>query len=260
MKKISKESIEQRKKHLYEKFNKEDAEILIKLWLEISPEEFEYFVAYSLEKIWGMKMFVTWWFDDWWIDIKWKRTIMGRDEYFAIQCKRWNSWQVWEWELKKFVWSSIKAKFEHNARLFFVCTNELTYSAKKYSDIVWIEYVDEDIILQMYKMIDWNNFQSFYKSKKQELYNIHQEKIRKILQIKSSTIKDLFLLLKEIRFQIAREFNLPAYCVFDDNILVSIFENKPKTKQEFLKIKWVWENKYEKYWEYFMNAIKNYPI
>ncbi len=250
-------SFEKRKNYLLSKYsNPEDVEVLLKLWFQLSPTEFEYFVAFWLEKIWKLNTKVQWGYDDKGIDIVWERIVNWIKEYFFVQCKRWNAGYVWEKELKAFYWSTATHQFKLWARLFFVCTNELTINAIKYTDEVWIEYLDEKWVLEMYKEIDWKEFQIYLKEK---MYSDkHDSRIKEKVQIKVSVNKNLFNLLKEVRYEISKTEGVPAYVVFKDETLKAISERKPLNKTQFLHINWVWEIKFEKYWRQFIEVIKRF--
>lgn len=66
----------------------------------------------------------------------------------------------------------------------------------------------------------------------------------------------LFLRLKELRIQIAREEQVPAYIVFNDKTLVQMALRQPSTKAQMLEIPGVGTRKLEKYGERFLEVLK----
>lgn len=67
--------------------------------------------------------------------------------------------------------------------------------------------------------------------------------------------ESLFLKLRALRTEIAREERVPPYIVFSDKSLIHMCILKPKTKAEMLKVTGVGEFKYEKYGERFLNEL-----
>lgn len=65
----------------------------------------------------------------------------------------------------------------------------------------------------------------------------------------------LFLRLKELRIQIAREEQVPAYIVFNDKTLVQMAIRRPSTKAQLLEIPGIGTRKLEKYGERFLEAL-----
>lgn len=69
---------------------------------------------------------------------------------------------------------------------------------------------------------------------------------------------DLIFSLKEVRLELARQENVPAYIVFSDKTLENMCELLPTSMHEFLKVSGVGQFKADKYGEYFIAAIKKY--
>lgn len=69
---------------------------------------------------------------------------------------------------------------------------------------------------------------------------------------------ELFEELRELRATIAREENMPTYIIFADKTLVEMCIKLPLTKKEMLKVTGVGENKFERYGERFLAAIREY--
>lgn len=70
--------------------------------------------------------------------------------------------------------------------------------------------------------------------------------------------RELFEQLRELRTIIAKEENVPSYIVFADKALLDMCVKAPLTKEEMLKVAGVGENKYARYGERFLDAIREY--
>lgn len=67
---------------------------------------------------------------------------------------------------------------------------------------------------------------------------------------------DMLKNLRNIRAEIASQNKLPLYCICSNKTLVQLATYKPKTKEEFLKIKGVGARWYDNYARYFTAVIK----
>jgi len=67
--------------------------------------------------------------------------------------------------------------------------------------------------------------------------------------------KGLFAVLRELRFEIAKEQNVPAFVIFPDSTLTDMCMKIPKTNEEFLNVSGVGQVKLERYGERFLKAI-----
>lgn len=81
----------------------------------------------------------------------------------------------------------------------------------------------------------------------------HNEKKEKLIEN-----SDLIFSLKEVRLELARQENVPAYIVFSDKTLENMCEILPTSMHEFLMVSGVGQFKADKYGEYFIAAIKKY--
>ena len=82
--------------------------------------------------------------------------------------------------------------------------------------------------------------------------------MKKVIKIdkKVEINESLFDKLKELRYIISKEENVPPYIIFNDKTLKEISEKVPRTRAEFLKISGVGEIKYEKYGKRFLGIIE----
>ena len=78
------------------------------------------------------------------------------------------------------------------------------------------------------------------------------------VQEKKSVSNKLFDLLKELRFNMAKEAGIPPYIIFGDGTLREMSSKYPQSKEEFLEVSGVGEVKYNKYGSAFKEVIKNY--
>ncbi len=69
---------------------------------------------------------------------------------------------------------------------------------------------------------------------------------------------DLFTELKELRYSIAKERNIPPFMIFHDSTLKGMAAHLPKDKEELLTISGVGLKKYESYGEAFISLIEDY--
>ncbi|MCL2282402.1 MAG: DNA helicase RecQ [Fibromonadales bacterium] len=65
----------------------------------------------------------------------------------------------------------------------------------------------------------------------------------------------LFMALRDLRLEIAREQDVPAFVIFPDSALIDMCIKMPTTKEEFLNVSGVGQVKMERYGERFLKAI-----
>ncbi|ADU29021.1 DNA helicase RecQ [Evansella cellulosilytica] len=75
---------------------------------------------------------------------------------------------------------------------------------------------------------------------------------------KISTSHPLFEELRQLRGDLAKEANVPPYIVFSDKSLNEMCTYLPMSVEDMLEIKGVGEQKFERYGEIFLSAIKSY--
>ncbi|MBU2905590.1 DNA helicase RecQ [Arenibacter algicola] len=90
----------------------------------------------------------------------------------------------------------------------------------------------------------------------QPLSKEEQMAVRKESKSKSVNENSLFEKLRQLRFQISLEENIPAYLVFNDATLKEMESKKPVTSETFKEINGVGQRKLEVYGEMFINEIK----
>ncbi|MGC6518024.1 MAG: DNA helicase RecQ [Candidatus Puniceispirillaceae bacterium] len=66
--------------------------------------------------------------------------------------------------------------------------------------------------------------------------------------------------LKALRLQLAQEKNVPAYVIFTDRAIIQMAEQKPQTKDDFLRINGVGPKKVDSYFEVFSEVIERYLL
>lgn len=69
---------------------------------------------------------------------------------------------------------------------------------------------------------------------------------------------DLFEQLREVRYELASDQNVPAYVVFNNNTLIDMVEKLPTSLDEFLEVDGVGEVKAQQYYEVFIAVIMEY--
>lgn len=95
------------------------------------------------------------------------------------------------------------------------------------------------------------------KAEEKEKVKKNTDKMRRS-DILNSRGLELFEELRELRTTIAREENMPPYIIFADKTLVDMCIKVPLTKKEMLKVTGVGENKFERYGERFLDAVREY--
>lgn len=97
-----------------------------------------------------------------------------------------------------------------------------------------------------------------FKGKQIQLANLLQPKEEPIIKERKPKKPKgtLFEKLRELRAEIARDANVPAYIVFSDASLKDMEDQEPQTPQEFLEISGVGQAKMEKYAPDFLKLIK----
>ena len=89
--------------------------------------------------------------------------------------------------------------------------------------------------------------------------NFSDRKRKNIYSSEISSSDQVYLnSLKSLRLVLARDKNIPAYAVFNDETLKQLVINKPKTNEEFLKINGVGPSKLKRYGKIFLEAISNF--
>ena len=73
-----------------------------------------------------------------------------------------------------------------------------------------------------------------------------------------STVKEnpeLFVELKKLRLELAKELSVPAFVIFSDRTLVQISNEMPTNKDQFLTINGIGQTKLDKFYQPFQNVI-----
>ncbi|MEP6928769.1 MAG: helix-turn-helix domain-containing protein, partial [Flavobacterium sp.] len=100
-----------------------------------------------------------------------------------------------------------------------------------------------------------------FESEKVKLNTVVKKVIDKneIKETKAKTVKNsLFEILRKLRYEIAKDEEVPAYVIFSDAALRQMETLKPMTDDEFLAIDGVGKAKLEKYGSEFIDAIIYY--
>ncbi len=80
----------------------------------------------------------------------------------------------------------------------------------------------------------------------------------KLLKIETQKEKDLLMLLKSKRLEIAKAQNVPPYVVFHDKTLVEMIKVKPMSIDEISEITGIGEAKIKRYGQAFLDVLLNY--
>jgi len=79
---------------------------------------------------------------------------------------------------------------------------------------------------------------------------------RKVLEFEDEGEAQLFEKLRLLRLEIARQLSLPPYVVFHDKTLMEMALLKPQSRTAMLQVTGVGEQKFERYGDRFLDAIK----
>ena len=71
---------------------------------------------------------------------------------------------------------------------------------------------------------------------------------------------DLFTVLRDLRFSIAREQSVPAFVIFSNSTLTDMCAKRPTTLDAFLEVSGVGEIKAERYGKQFVDAISDFEL
>lgn len=164
-------------KELEEHLNKEhrpekedDIIKLLKIMFELTPTWFEYYVKDCFQKGKYDRIEVTWWLNDWWIDIKW----IFWNKYTLIQCKKYSLDHIKRREIKDFIDNTKKYRTEKYRKktwkiisLYFITTSWVNPEAKALAEQYNIEIRDcYNIIKKIDKNVDIYEFIEKNKSNK----------------------------------------------------------------------------------------------
>jgi ATP-dependent DNA helicase RecQ len=75
---------------------------------------------------------------------------------------------------------------------------------------------------------------------------------------KSTPNNDLFLILRALRQQLAKEQGVPPYVIFHDRTLLEICDSQPKSLEDLGKLHGIGEQKLKKYGQIFLKAVKDF--
>lgn len=253
----------------------DDINILLWLWFGISDSDFEYLCAYFLEREFGYSTVITEWYNDDWIDINGIRNFNRNTEYISMQCKKRNSDVTnSSWAFENY---NLTSKNENKHFLATIDSlNEWIWDSINDNFEIW----DSNSIVEYYNKYfsdpdaGWHDFKLFKEKKKQEKKNINrienetqiltETKTRDSINIRSGTVKELYE-LKEVyeslikaRKKLATKYRITPNYVCTNKVLLEMAKKRPQSKLDFLKIQWIWETKYKKYWEEFSAVLSNY--
>lgn len=88
----------------------------------------------------------------------------------------------------------------------------------------------------------------------QEVVHFKEFKVKVTAESKN----ELFDILKELRYNMAKEAGIPPYIIFSDGTLREMSIKYPRNKEDFLDISGVGETKYNKYGKEFQKAVIEY--
>jgi len=120
--------------------------------------------------------------------------------------------------------------------------------------------VNADTVPEMEKLIDSALSSVIYKI---GLLNDSREKAKKLQMDEEIVLSDsedilLFEKLRQLRLELSREEDVPAYIIFHDSTLKEIALRRPLTSEELFKISGIGSKKYEKYGDLILNVVHKF--
>lgn len=242
--------------------NEEKVQIVLNFRHKLTPLWFEIYVSRFFRTYSSFKTFQNGGFSDHGIDIKGIRT--NQDwilEYLIVQCKKWSSWGIKEKDVAEFYGKVAGLKFQYpNTYLVYSTTGEINLYAQRFAQKNEIVLTDYSDLIEMQKEYPLNVFafeilqeemyhpdEVFEKNISDILTTEYAKKTKESIRSKIRSTKDLHSLLKEVRYKIAKEEDIPAYFVFNNKTLESICNNKPKNIHELEQVQWFGEKRIQKY-------------
>lgn len=152
-----------------------------------------------------------------------------------MQCKRWNSRHIGVSEIASFYGKIVDIRFHHpNTQLFYATTSYMTGQARTFMAEKNITYLDFDTFLNVDAYITREGFFKYLQQHTLELMAYKHDQDQTQLFI--DTHRDVFELLKQVRYQIASEFHVPLHDVANSRQLCELIRHAPLTVNEFIGI------------------------
>ncbi|MDC7126532.1 MAG: DNA helicase RecQ [Spirochaetales bacterium] len=147
-----------------------------------------------------------------------------------------------------------------------------TWGAGKDKSKKWWKSVIEELIMQDALIKDSESYNALKLTQKgsnilygrEKFYVIKKKEKKKTVEELSRQLgiakydKDMFQMLKDYRFELAVERNVPPYIIFSDKSLKDMCIIKPVDNSSFLRVTGVGERKLEEYGPLFIPRIKEY--
>ncbi|MCM3719473.1 DNA helicase RecQ [Fictibacillus phosphorivorans] len=138
-----------------------------------------------------------------------------------------------------------------------------TYGMLKEKSMKEVTDFIEFFISQELIAVEHGSFPTLYIKEKGKEVLLGKEKVmrKEAVQTKQVSNDDpLFEELRMVRKQIAEKENVPPFVIFADTALKDMCVKLPETKEEFLTVTGVGQNKLEKYGEQFIEAIQEFLV
>lgn len=130
-------------------------------------------------------------------------------------------------------------------------------SSKEVTDLIEF-FISQELIA-----VEHGTFPTLYIKEKGKDVLLGKEivKRKEAIQTKQVAVNDpLFEELRKVRKEIAEKENVPPFVIFADTALKDMCVKQPQSREEFLTITGVGQNKLEKYGEQFIEAISYYLV
>lgn len=97
------------------------------------------------------------------------------------------------------------------------------------------------------------------KFEEKEMPAVGKKRARSTDSLTSAGYK-LFEELRQLRLTIAKEEGMPPYIIFNDKTLIEMCVRMPENKQDMLGVSGVGENKFHKYGQRFIDAVRSFAV
>ena len=212
---------------------------------EFSGKDFEEFLFHFF-KVMGFDPRITNDSDDKGVDLMIKRSPSEEKRLIGIQAKRWKG-SVTPDEIRKM----LDGKNHYNLEeLWIITTSKLTSSARTTALNNDITIYSRDRVIDFINKLKKKD-NIFFRPSRKQIVRVIEENIE-------VTDNDFVIQLKTLRKEISEKHKLfPIYNVFNNEVLLSIIEHKPKDFEELSKIKGLGTKKIELFGSEIVDFVNN---
>lgn len=248
----------------------EKAQTVLNFRHKLTPLGFEMYIARFFQEYGGFNTFQNGGYSDHGIDVKGIRTNeAGEPEYLIVQCKKWSVYPIREKDIAEFFGKIARYKFEYpNTYVVYATTGEKNIYAERFAEKNDIFLTDFSNLIEMQDEYPLDRFANEILTDRDcKPEDIFEKEIASMLTAKMSekdqggtrakvlSNQSLYLLLKEVRMQLAKEEQLPLHCIFTNKALEQICTELPKSFEELRHVQGFGEKRSQKYGRQILEAV-----